>query len=97
MTEETLESYKLSTYVTESPGTSELVDAIMSLIYHMQGISTQDRINRLTEIKESGIADIGTFSGYMEKLNDNQNYIIVAPSSEINANKDMFDSIITLQ
>jgi Zn-dependent M16 (insulinase) family peptidase len=97
MTEETLESYKLSTYVTESPGTSELVDAIMSLIYHMQGISTQDRINRLTEIKESGIADIETFSGYMEKLNDNQNYIIVAPSSEINANKDMFDSIITLQ
>ncbi|WP_313133808.1 insulinase family protein [Anaerocolumna sp.] len=97
MTDETLESYKLSTYAAASPIVGELDDAYMQLLYHVQGISTQDRINGLTEIKESGIADIETFAGYMGKLNDNQNYVIVAPSSEINANKDMFDSIITLQ
>ncbi len=97
MTEETLESYKLSTYAAESPSTNELTDAYMSLLYHMQGISLQDRINRLTEIKESGIADIDTYAGYMEKLNENQNYVIVASPSDIETNKDMFDSIISLQ
>jgi Zn-dependent M16 (insulinase) family peptidase len=97
MTDETLESYKLSTYAAQSPIVGELTDAYMQLLYHVQGISTQDRIKGLTEIKELDIADIETFAGYMGKLNDNQNYVIVAPSSEINANKDMFDSIITLQ
>jgi len=97
VTEETLESYKLSTYATASQSVNELSDAYISLIYHVQGISTQDRINSLTEIKESNIADIETYAGYMGKLNDKQNYVIVASQSEIEANKDMFDSIITLK
>ena len=33
----------------------------------------------------------------MEKLNENQNYVIVASPSDIEGNKDMFDSIISLQ
>lgn len=97
MTEETLESYKLSTYAAASPSSSELDDAYISLMTYVQGISTQDRVNSLIEIKESGIADIETYAGYMGKLNGNMNYVIVASRDAINANKDMFDSIITLQ
>ncbi len=97
ITDETLESYKLSAYAAASQSVNELADAYISLVYHVQGFTTQDRINSLTEIKESGIADIDTYAGYMGKLNDNFNYVIVASPSDIEANKDMFDSVITLK
>lgn len=97
MTEETLDSYKLAAYAAASLSFNELSDALMSIIYQMQGVTTQDRINILTEIKETNIADIETYAGYMGKLNDNLNYVVVASPSEIEANKDMFDAIITLQ
>ncbi|HKL80653.1 MAG TPA: hypothetical protein VJ888_09505, partial [Mobilitalea sp.] len=97
MTEEALESYKLSAYASASMSSGEINDALIALINKSQGVTTQDRINTLKEIKSTTLSDIEEYSKYLYNINMLMNYVIVASPSEIEANKDMFDSIISLQ
>jgi Zn-dependent M16 (insulinase) family peptidase len=97
MTEDALESYKLTAFAAVSPVTNELVDAISSLQNQLAGYTTKDRIDLLTQIKQTTIEDITIYAEYMAKLNENMNYVVAASPSEIEANKDLFDVIIPLQ
>ncbi len=97
MTEETLESYKLSAFAASSPVTNELVDAISTLSNLISGFTKQDVIDNMTQIKKTTIADISTYAEYMQKLNSNMNYVIVGTPSDIEANKELFDDVISLK
>jgi len=96
MTEENLESYKLSAYAAATQSSGEINDALANLVNHCQGVTTQDKIASLKELKETSIADLQNYSNYLEKVNSNWNYVVVASPSEIEANKDLFDTIIPL-
>lgn len=96
ITEDALEGYKLPVYAAATKSSGEITNALTALLYKQQGITTKDRIDSLTEMKETSIADIQSYAAYLEKLNSNFNYVIVASPSDIEANKDMFDSIIDL-
>lgn len=97
ITENELESYKLSAYSYLTPSLGEIDEAIAALSEKCEGITTQDRINTLEELKQTSVADLLTYAGYMEKINGNSNYIVVASQSEIEKHKDLFDVIIPLQ
>ncbi len=97
MTEDTLESYKLSAFAAASPVTNELIDAIQTLGYQTNGYTAQDTIDTLTQIKDTSIADFEIYAGYMEKLNKEMNYVVVADPATIEANKNLFDKVINLQ
>ncbi len=97
LTEDTLESYKLSAFATASPVTNELIDAIQTLIRQKNGFSAQFMIDYLSQIKDTTMADFETYAGYMEKLNQEMNYVVVADPATIEANKDLFDKVIYLQ
>ena len=97
LTEDTLESYKLSAFATASPVTNELIDAIQTLVRQRNGFSAQFTIDHLSQIKDTTLADFETYAGYMEKLNQEMNYVVVADPATIEANKDLFDKVIYLQ
>ena len=97
MTEDALESYKMTAYGAASPSSNEITDAMVALQSYYLGISLQDRLNVLNEIKDTSLADISTYADYMEKINGNSNYVVVASPSEIEKNKSMFDKVIPLQ
>lgn len=97
MTEDALESYKMTAYAAASPSSNEITDAMVALQSYYLGISLQDRLNVLNEIKDTSLADISTYADYMEKINGNSNYVVVASPSEIEKNKSMFDKVIPLQ
>ena len=96
VTPDVLESYKLSAYATATQSAGEINEALSSLINKCQGITTQDKLDALTELKNVSLTDLQDYAGYMEKINSNLNYVVVAPKSEIEKNKDLFDSVITL-
>lgn len=97
MTEDTLESYKLSAFAAASPVTNELVDAITSLSNHINGFTTQDVIDNLTQIKDTTIEDIDTYADYMQKLNNSINYVVVGTPSDIEAHRELFDDVVNLK
>jgi Zn-dependent M16 (insulinase) family peptidase len=96
LTEDTLESYKLSAYATTTQSSGEINDALATLISSCQGITRQDKINSLNELKSTSLADLPAYADYLEKINNNMNYVVVAPASAIEPNKNLFDSIIPL-
>ena len=96
ITEDMLESYKLSVYASSTQRTGEINEAQSALMSLCQGVTTQDRINSLKEIKETSVADIQIYADYLSKINADLNYVIVAPQSEIESNKDLFDAVIQL-
>lgn len=95
-TEDSLESYKLSAYASETASKGELYDAFNSLAYMLQGTTAQDEQNYLKELKETSVQDLQNYSDYLARINDNLNYIVVASKSSIEANKDLFDAVIEL-
>lgn len=96
ITQDVLESYKLAAYSNATQSTGELTSALNALSYHSIGYTNQDKINFLNEIKETSLEDIGIYAHYFEKLNSDMNYVVFASPSDIEANKDLFDTIIAL-
>ncbi|MGB4661050.1 MAG: hypothetical protein WBI07_17900, partial [Mobilitalea sp.] len=96
VTEDTLESYKLSAYAAASQSTSEINEALIVLSNKLQGNTLQDKIDKLNQIKDTSVDDILVYAKYLENINNHLNYVIAAPMSDIEKNKDMFDSIIVL-
>ncbi|MDF2514172.1 MAG: peptidase domain protein [Herbinix sp.] len=96
VTPEVLENYKLSAYATATQSKGEINEALSSLLSRCQGVTTQDKLDALTDLKNVSVTDLQDYAGYLEKINSNLNYVVVAPKSEIEKNKDLFDTVITL-
>ncbi len=96
MTEDTLDSYKLSLFGNLNQTNGEIMDAMSILVSKYFGTSTQDRIDLIDELKSTTISDIEAYANYLAIINENLNYIVVASPSEIDKNKDMFDAVIVL-
>ena len=95
-TEDMLESYKLSAYASATQNSGEINDALKTLVNKSQGVTVQDMNDYLKDIKDMSVADIQSYADYLGKLNSSLNYVIVASPSNIDANKDLFDSVIAL-
>lgn len=95
-TQEDLDTYKLAAYGKAAQSMGELDSALNDLWRHCIGYTTQDRINYLNEIKETSIDDIELYADYFEKLNTDLNYVVFASPRDIEANKDLFDTVIAL-
>ncbi len=96
VTADTLESYKLSAYAAATQSTGEINEALSSLINKCQGITAQDKLAALTELKSVSLTDLQDYAGYLEKINGQLNYVVAAPKSEIEKNRDLFDVVISL-
>lgn len=97
LTDESLESYILSLFGSVNQSAGEINDAINDLESKYHGITTQDKIDILEEMRSTSAADILTYADYLAKLNDDLNYVVVASPSNIEEYKDLFDSIIVLK
>ena len=97
ITEDILESYKLSAYAAASMSSGELNSALRSLLGMYQGVTIQDRINALEDIKNTTLSDIEKYAEYLSRINQDLNYVVVASPADIEANKDLFDTVIKLQ
>ena len=95
MTEDNLDDYKLSAYAAVTQSTGEIDDAISVLLDKCQGITTQDKIYSLKELKEATLTDLQDYANHLEKINTDLNYVVVASANEIEANKNLFDAVIT--
>lgn len=91
-----LDTYKLAAYGTATQSPGELQSALNALSNQCIGFTTQDKINYLNQIKETSLEDILSYADYLEKLNNDLNYVVIASPSDIEANKDLFDEIIAL-
>lgn len=96
LTQDELDTYKLAAYGNATQNMGELASALSDLSRHCMGYTTQDRINFLNEIKETSLEDIELYADYLETLNNNLNYVVFASPSDIEVNKDLFDTIIAL-
>lgn len=97
LTEDSLESYKLPAYAGATQSAGEINDAMAVLINKLQGITVQDRARVLDEIKDTSVADLTTYADILERMNSDMNYIVIASPADIEANKELFDEVISLQ
>lgn len=97
MTEETLDSYILSLFGTLNQSSGEINDAMQILRQKYYGYSIKDRIEMIEEVKNTTILDIEAYANYLAKINEDLNYVVVASPDEIDKNKELFDSVITLE
>lgn len=96
MTEETLESYIMSLFGSLNLSNGEINDALQVLVEEYYGLSIEDKIAILEEVKKTSSEDFEAYVDYLSRINENFNYIVVASPSEINENKELFDEVITL-
>lgn len=96
LTQNVLDTYKLAAYGNATQITGELTGALEDLTCQSIGYTTQDRIDFLNEIKETSLDDVIIYADYLKKLNGDLNYVVFASPSDIEANKDLFDTIIAL-
>lgn len=97
MTDETLESYILSLFGTVNQSNGEINDAINVIQEKYYGVTSQDKIDMLEEMRSTMVSDIRIYADYLGKLNEDLNYVVVASPSEIEKYKDLFDTIIKLK
>lgn len=97
LTEDTLDSYIISTYATENSPKGELTGAIDALNSYLNNISIEDKKQILNEIKATTVESLKDSGDVLGKLNDKSNYVVVGSAEAINAHKDLFDKIISLQ
>ena len=96
MTQKVLETYKLAAYASATKSSGELKSALIALTRNCMGMTTQDSIHYLNEIKETSLEDIAVYAQYFENLNNDMNYVVFASPNDIEANKDLFDRVIAL-
>ena len=96
LTQDVLDTYKLAAYGNATRITGELTGALEDLTCQSIGYTTQDKLNYLNEIKETSVVDVLHYSEYFKKLNNDLNYVVFASPSDIEADKDLFDTIIAL-
>jgi Zn-dependent M16 (insulinase) family peptidase len=96
MTEETLESYIMSLFGSLNLSNGEINDALQVLVEEYYGLSIEDKIAILEEVKKTSSEDFEAYVDYLSRINENFNYIVVASPSEIKENKELFDEVITL-
>ncbi|MDD3569592.1 MAG: insulinase family protein [Lachnospiraceae bacterium] len=96
MTPKVLETYKLAAYASATNNDGELRSALQALRNRSNGFTIQDKITSLNEIKETSIEDIAIYAEHLKTLNNNMNYVVFASPSDIEKNKDLFDTIVPL-
>ena len=97
LTEDTLDSYIISTYAEQNSPQGELMGAIDALNSYLNNISVEDKKQILNEIKATTVESLKDSGDVLGKLNDRSNYVVVGSPEVINAHKDLFDKIIPLQ
>jgi len=97
MNQSMLDSYILSTFATYKREYGELLGASIALTYKRNGLDQEYIPKLLEEIKNTSMDDIKAYANKIALLNSTSNYAVAAPASEIEAHKDMFDAVITLE
>lgn len=96
MDDNSLENYVISTFGDENSPTGEVSDASYRLIRNLQGYTLEDEKQLLQEIKDTTTDSLKDADVVLDKLKENQNYIIITSPEKVEANKDLFDNIISL-
>lgn len=97
MTKETLDSYILSLLGSVNQSSGEINDALNVIREKYYGVTRQDKIDRIEEMKNTSVSDILIYADYLSKMNEDLNYVVVASPATIEQYKDLFDSIISLR
>jgi Zn-dependent M16 (insulinase) family peptidase len=96
MTQEDLNRYILKVFSEYTTPTGELSGAESQLMEYLGGLSTQDKLKMIKEIKSATIDDVKNLGTSMDSFIKNASVSTVGSAEKINANKDLFKSIITL-
>lgn len=76
--------------------TSELVGASNRMYNCLTYVDENEIIELLEQIKLTNVKQVKKAVADFEKLIDNSNYIVVAPDSMIEKNKNLFDTVMPL-
>lgn len=94
-TQEELDRYILQAFSTYTTPAGELSGASSAMGDYLRGKTAQDRLKVLQEIKSTTVADLKESAAMFEELITNGVWSTVGSAEKIEANKDLYDAIVT--
>ncbi|HEX2927610.1 MAG TPA: insulinase family protein [Ruminiclostridium sp.] len=94
ITQEQLDSYILKAYSDNTAVTGELSGASTAINYYLAGITSDDIIKVLKEIKSVTVQDVKDSAPVFEKMVKNGAYSTTGRLEKLNENKELYDAII---
>lgn len=95
MTQEDLDRYILKAFSTYTASSGELAGASNAINNYLMGNTYEDQLKVLREIKSATVQDIKDSAAMFEGFLKNGAYSTVGSTEKLNANKDLYDSIIS--
>jgi len=95
ITQEELDRYILNAFSTYTNPQGELSGALTAMNNYLMGKTTEDRLKVLEEIKSTTVQDLKDSAEMFEKLLANGAWSTVGSKEKIEANKDLYDSVIS--
>lgn len=95
ITQEELDRYILKAFSTYTTTQGELGGALAAMNNYIMGKTVEDRLKVLEEIKSTTVQDLKDSASMFEKFLSNGALSTVGSSEMIEANKDLYDSIIS--
>jgi len=96
ITQEELDRYILKAFSQYTASQGELSGALADMNSYLMGMTEEDRIKVLEEIKSTTVQDLKNSATMFEKLLANGSWSTVGSREKIEANKDLYDFIITI-
>lgn len=96
LTQEDLDNYIISTFATANLSQSELAGASSRMYDQYLYYGAKDTKKFLNQIKNTTLKDIKEMVTELNQLEENLNYIVVAPESMIMQHKGLFDTVTPL-
>jgi len=95
ITQEELDRYILQAFSMYTATSGELNGASNALSNYLMGKTSEDQLKLLREIKSATVQDIKDCAAMFENLLKNGAYSTVGSAEKINANKELYNSIIS--
>ena len=95
LTDKELERYILKTFSEYTATSGELTGAHNSALDYLAGITDEDKLKVLNEIKSLKVEDVKAAAEMFDKLMVNGSYSTAGSSQKLSENKALFNSIIT--
>lgn len=95
ITQDELDRYILKAFSTYTSPKGELAGASNAINNYLMGITPEDELKILSEIKSATVQDIKDSASMFEDFLKNGAYSTVGSAEKLNANMDLYDSIIS--
>lgn len=95
ITQEELDNYILKAFSTYTAPSGEMAGASTAITYYLMGMTSQDILKILKEIKSVTVQDVKDSASMIDNMLKNGAYSTVGSMEKITENKDLYDKIIS--